>query len=128
MSTFNIDFFELSFLAEACIPPVPIARGTFWQDLINKHYYTMTDGERSRLYTWILKNMRFDIANGDCLMFELRFNPDNQYLVQTKHKGAKETHEAFKVGGLYHVSTSTHIEPKYITEVHKQQPKHEKIN
>ena len=33
MSTFQIDFFELAFLAEACIPPVPIARASFFADL-----------------------------------------------------------------------------------------------
>ena len=30
MSTFEIDFFELAILAEACIPPRPIARAMFW--------------------------------------------------------------------------------------------------
>ena len=40
---FNIDFFELCFLAEACIPPRPIARAMFWDTLINEHYYNLTE-------------------------------------------------------------------------------------
>lgn len=123
MSAFTIDFFELSFLAEACIPPVPIARGTFWQDLINKHFYVMTPNERARLYTWITeRNLRFNLENEDCKMFALRFNPDNQYMITTKYKDKVEAHEAFKVGERYHVSTSSWIEEKYINNVQKINP------
>ena len=56
MSTFNIDFFELSFLAEACIPPRPIARTYFWQNLSKVYWYQMTENERERLFEWINRN------------------------------------------------------------------------
>jgi len=39
---FKIDFLELYFLAEACIPPRPIARAMFWDDLCDKYYHEMT--------------------------------------------------------------------------------------
>ena len=45
MSEFKIDFFELAFLAEACIPPVPIARAMFFADLSDKYYHQMTQEE-----------------------------------------------------------------------------------
>jgi len=41
MESFQIDFFELAFLAEACIPPRPIARMMFWQHLTD-YYITRT--------------------------------------------------------------------------------------
>lgn len=56
MSKFKIDFFELLFLAEACIPPSPIARATFWQNLTNVYYEQMTDNERSRLFSFMNRN------------------------------------------------------------------------
>jgi len=34
MNKFEIEFDELCFLTEACIPPVPIARAMFWEDMI----------------------------------------------------------------------------------------------
>ena len=53
INRFNIDFFEFSFLVEACIPPRPIARAMFWDDVINKYYHVLTDNERQRLFEWI---------------------------------------------------------------------------
>jgi len=39
---FKIDFFELAFLAEACIPERPIARAMFWHSLTDKYWEQMT--------------------------------------------------------------------------------------
>jgi hypothetical protein len=64
MSTFNIDFFEFSFLVEACIPPRPIARSSFWDSVIDKHFHKMTEEERSDLYDWIKKNYYFQDGIG----------------------------------------------------------------
>jgi hypothetical protein len=38
MSNFTIDFFELAVLAEACMPPNPIARTMFWQHLTDVYW------------------------------------------------------------------------------------------
>ena len=43
MSDFTIDFFELAFFAEACIPPSPIARAMFWQNLTKRYWSQMTE-------------------------------------------------------------------------------------
>jgi len=95
MSRFNIDFFEFCFLTEACITPAPIARTHFFQGVSDKHYYQMTDNERKRIYDWILNSHKFDEKDEYCELFKARYNPDNQYLVYTKHKGKDHLHECF---------------------------------
>ena len=119
MSTFTIDFFELSFLAEACIPPRPIARTTFWYDLINKHYHAMTDGERIQLYGWITNNPQFALDDEDCRWFADRFNPDNQYVVTTNYNGEETENKAFKRGERYYIGKDTFIADEYVTSVKK---------
>lgn len=80
---FKIDMFELSFLAEACIPyglGRPIARTVFWQKLINEFYYQMSFEERSRFYVWMMRNE--NLKDSDHILasyFRARFNPENQY-------------------------------------------------
>ena len=121
MSTFEIDFFEFSFLVEACIPPKPIARAVFWLDVIDKHYHKMTSDESSRLYHWIKKNPLFERGLEEnergCVLFEARFNPNNQYIVTTNFSGEAETHRCFKLNDEYHISISTSIQDKYIIKV-----------
>ena len=123
MSRFNIDFFEFSFLVEACIPPRPIARAMFWDDVINHHYNTLTNDERSRLFEWINRNacMQDSIEQGneDCLIFNARFDPDNQYKVHTNYNEKLEVYDAFKWNDRYYTRKNTSIDDKYITKVEK---------
>ena len=83
---FNIDFFEFAFLVEACIPPRPIARTMFWHKVIDQYYFELLPDERRHLYDWITKDWRFkkgiEEENELCLVFEARYNPDNQYLLE----------------------------------------------
>ena len=116
MSKFTIDFFELSFLAEVCIPPVPIARHSFWYDLINVHYELMSDEERTKLHGWITQKDRFDILDSDCKLFDARFNPANQYTVEIQCEGVKEVKDAFLLDGNYYVKINTWIDEKYIID------------
>jgi hypothetical protein len=121
MSRFNIDFFEFSFLVEACIPPRPIARAMFWDDVIDVHYNFLTDNERGRLFEWINRNscMQDGIEEGneDCLLFNARFNPDNQYKVHTNYND--KLYDAFKLNDRYYIKKNTSIEDKYIVKVEK---------
>jgi hypothetical protein len=89
--TFSIDFFELSFLAEACIPPTPIARSCFWDKLINIYYKQLSNNERTKLFDWIARNTKFDLTNEECAWFYNRYNPDNQYTVFTEKHGEFES-------------------------------------
>lgn len=80
---FKIDFFELAFLAESCIPPVPIARQTFWDRLIDEIYDQLNQTQRDRLFEWITANERFDLQNNDCRRFWYKYK---LLLQQVKYK------------------------------------------
>lgn len=128
MSTFTIDFFELAFLAEACIPPRPIARAMFWQSLTDKYWYEMTEGQRAHLFEWLQKNWVYQESlekEEDTQVFHARFNPDNQYMVTTEKIGVTEVHRAFKMGDYYYIKRNTSILEEYIISIEKFIPKRE---
>lgn len=119
---FNIDFFEFSFLVEACIPPRPIARAMFWDDVINKHYHVLTENERQRLFEWINRcdNFTYNLPiNEDCQLFNARFDKENQYEVETKYNSITEKHRVFKWQGKYHISKTQSVNEDYIVEITK---------
>jgi len=128
MSTFTIDFFELAFLAEACIPPRPIARTMFWQNLTNIYWSQMTEGERIHLFEWLQKNWQYEESlskEADTQIFHARFNPKNQYIVKTNYNDKEEMHRAFKMGEKYYTTSSSWIAEEYIVEIEKFAPKRE---
>ena len=122
MSSFTIDFFELSFLAEACIPPRPIARACFWISLTDKYWELMTENERSRLYEWLNRNLRYEESlkeEEDTQIFDARFNPNNQYMVSYDKGNEKGTVRAFLRNDRYWVGTTKYITEEYITSIEK---------
>ena len=128
MSTFTIDFFELAFLAEACIPPRPIARAMFWQSLTDKYWHQMTEGERIHLFEWLQKSWVYEESlkkEADTQIFHARFNPDNQYIVNVDYDGAIGKYIAFKMGDRYYTGRNKWIAEEYITSVEKFTPKRE---
>ena len=118
---FNIDFFEFSFLVEATIPPTPIARSMFWSDVINKYYHVLTEDEREKLFDWINRHgaMKQGIENNDedCLLFNARFDKDNQYKVTTKYDGVVDTVNCFKWKDRYHTSIKKSLLEEYIIDI-----------
>jgi len=128
MSTFTIDFFELAFLAEACIPPRPIARTMFWQSLTDKYWNQMTEGERAHLFEWLQKNSLYEESlktQEDTQVFHSRFNPDNQYIVKTNYNNKEEEHRAFKMKERYYIKSNSWIADDFIVSVEKITPKRE---
>ena len=128
MSTFTIDFYEFAFLVEACIPPRPIARAMFWQDVINKHWHNMTEGERAHLFEWMQKSWVYEESlqkEQDTQIFHARFDPDNQYIVKYTYNGESKEQRAFKMGDRYYIGTSKWIAEEYITSVEKFTPQRE---
>ncbi len=115
---FTIDFFELAFLAEVCIPPVPIARSVFWDNLINVYHGQMTQDERVHLFEWITGEHKFDLSNESCHWFWARFNPEVQYTVTAMDK----EHNAFLLDGKYYVAKNQWIDPSFITNVKRNEP------
>ena len=114
---FKIDFIELAFLAEACIPPRPIARACFWDRLINELYSLMSASERARLYEWMLRCPNFDIDNKDCDWFEARYNPENQYVVAYRSESDRGKVECFLKDGKYWTKKDTWISEEFIESV-----------
>jgi hypothetical protein len=137
MSTFNIDFYELAFLAEACIPPRPIARSMFWNNLTSVYWHKMSDAERAHLFDWMNKNDCYKeslLKQSDTQVFHARFDPDNQYIVTTNWNGRLEEHRVFKQTvresdgestERYYTGINSHIVSEYITSVNKFTPKRE---
>lgn len=123
---FKIDFFELMFLAEACIPPVPIARGYFWDSLTDKHYSQMSKGQRKKAFEWLSRRINDHSGWKDSMgsinsiqMFLNRFDPNNQYRIYTKFDGKEEWYDTFLHKGKYHTTRNTHIAEQWITKVEK---------
>lgn len=112
---FKIDFFELSFLATATIPPVPIARTMFFNRLSDEFYHELDQSQRDRLFEWVTREDRFDIDNGYCEHFWCRFNPYNQYAVTTTYKGESKTVNAYLYNERYHLTKKKSILTEYIT-------------
>jgi hypothetical protein len=126
MSTFEIDFFELAFLAEACIPPRPIARAMFWQSLTDKYWYQFTEDERIHLFEWLQKSWVYEESlakEEDTQVFHARFDPYNQYMIRTNYDGKEEEHRAFKIGDRYYTKRNTWISKEYILSVEQFTPK-----
>lgn len=114
---FSIDFYELCFLAEACMPPSPIARTSFWQSLTSRYWEYMTEAQRASMYGWISRTHRYDTSNDDIKLFDARFNPGNQYkLLSTLHE---DEYRAFLMDGKYYVSHNTFIPEEYIKTVER---------
>lgn len=116
---FNIDFFEFSFLVEACLPKKPIARTVFFHRVIDEFYHVLNKDERCRLFEWINRNSSFDLKEEDSQLFYSRYNPDNQYLVKTLFKGKEDSVECFKYKDRYYTTRQTSINEDFITDIKK---------
>lgn len=118
--SFNIDFWELVFLAEACIPPTPIARGCFWDKLCNEHYEKLSENERKRMFEFLKDKL--DLNNEEARFFFARYNPLNQYLVSSFFEGKAGEHHAFMWNSEFHVSKTKIINKEYIKEWKRKIP------
>lgn len=114
---FTIDFFELAFLTEACLPPSPIARNTFFMNVIDVHYHKMSKDQRQHFFTWIGSKLNMEYE--DSKLFHARFNPDNQYLVTSIYQHEKQQTEAFLHEEKYMISSNRFVNDKYIESVDK---------
>lgn len=117
---FDIDFIEFAFLVEACIPPRPIARAMFWDDVIDKYYNVLNEGERKRLFEWVQLNPSFKIEEPDCAWFWHRYNPEMQYVVTTKFNDKEEKHDCFLFKDRYYTNKNGWVANEYIINVEKK--------
>ena len=114
---YGINFEEFKILVSATIPPRPIARAMFWNDVCDTYYHEMTPDERVQLFEWILRSPYFKLINDQCAMFYARFNPKRQYIVHTQVDVSKEIHETYRFKGRYYTSKNKSMNEDYITKI-----------
>lgn len=115
----TIEFWELVFLAEVCIPPVPIARGGVWDRIIDIHYKNLTDWCRNKLFEIITKRPNFDKNNEDCQWFYARYNPSNQFKVHCFFQGKPQIVDCFRKDNEYFVGKNKSINMTYVKKITK---------
>jgi hypothetical protein len=113
---FIIDFFELAFLTETCLPPTTIARHSFFMNVIDIYYNQMSWEQRKHFYQWIGKKL--NLEQEESQIFMARFNPDNQYKLKTLYQGEEKEQEAFLLKDKFMVSSNRSVNPDYI--IHKE--------
>ena len=116
---FQIDFFELAFLTEACLPPSPIARHCFFMNVIDRHYHYMNWEQRKHLFEWIGKKLNMEYEESK--IFYARYNPDNQFNVKILNGEIEENVEAFLFKEKYMISSNGRVNENNIKSVEKIQ-------
>jgi hypothetical protein len=114
---FEIDFFELMFLAESVIPEKPIARSMCFDDFSEVHYQKMTENQRVNFFEHVQKCYGFTLKNEQCRHFFARFNPKNQYLVSCFHNGVADTIQCYFFDEEYRTSKNRFVNRDYIRKV-----------
>lgn len=109
---FVIDFFELAFLTESCLPASTIARHCFFMNTIDRYYFQMTWEQRKHFFEWI--SPKLNMEHEESRIFHARYNPENQYLVKTSHEGKEEAVEAFLFENKYMITSARRINQDYI--------------
>lgn len=141
MSKFQIDYFELMFLAEACIPPAPIARACFWDKMIDEYYHQLSWYERRHLHEYFQRNLYYEdklknLTNNEIGHFDARYNPGNQYIV--KYYSSEENKQSdsdvvliqhcYLWENLYHTQINRWILPERIISAEKMDLSHDKFD
>ena len=118
METFSITFTELLLLMGNSIPP---KNELTWNQTIDRHYRLMTTYQRNTMFEYISKieeyQERLKEGNGSCLLFQERFDPQNQYELEMV---SGITIDVFKRKDGYHVGIKTPIIPEMIKSVTKK--------
>lgn len=119
MSKFEIDFFELMFLAESVIPKRPIARSMCFDSFSEVHYHKMSDNERQAFFDHVTSCHGFDLNNEQCAHFYARFKYNNQYRITTLFNGEQKVVDAYLYNGNFHVKQNQFIEKNYIIKTER---------
>ena len=114
---FVIDFFELAFLTEVCLPASTIARHCFFMNTIDRYYFQMSWEQRKHFFEWITPKLKME--HEESRIFHARYNPENQYLVKTSFEGKEEEVEAFLFEDKYMITSARRVNDEYILSVEK---------
>ncbi|MCP4665170.1 MAG: hypothetical protein GY849_02295 [Deltaproteobacteria bacterium] len=115
----NANFNELKLLASVCIPDVPIARAMFFENLSSVYYSQMDRNQQKEMFEFISSYKNFNIENEYCLQFHDRFNPENQYKIETNFENKIEFYDAYLHNCQYYISKNICIDKKYIKTITK---------
>lgn len=117
MKPFQIDFFELMFLAESVIPPRPIARSMCFDDFSEVHYHKMNEDQRKQFFEHVQNCHGFTLENEQCSHFFARFNPKNQYLVSCFFNAQAQDVVCYRHDEKYKTSKTRSVNPEYIKKI-----------
>lgn len=121
---FSIDFFELLFLTQVCIPPVPIARAMLFERVSDEFYHQLSDSQRLQMLRVVEESPKFSIDEPDCYHFHCRYSQDTQYLVTAK---TGERIECYLFKDRYHIRKDTFVDPGQIESVIKLNIKEDRL-
>ena len=113
----TIDYFEFIVLIEASWHSGTILRHSIMEKAINVWYRDLSWNERARAYEFF--NRTQEAKNEIQERFLARFNPDNQFRVESVGKGLKRTDILYLYDGKYWDSTTSYADEKYIKKVEK---------
>lgn len=117
MNKFEIDFFELMFLAESVMPEGPIARSMCFDDFSERHYHKMSKNQRLQFFEHVQRQSNFDLENEQCRHFYARFNPKNQYLVSCFYNGKAEVIQCYMFEEEYRTEKNRFVNREYIKSI-----------
>lgn len=93
-----------------------------WIKLVDKYWHGMSEETRRETFDhWVSTPDFRDMLEQDenVKIFFARFNPDNQFTVNTELYSTVNKHRAFKWKDRYHVGSLGKLNQDYITDVEK---------
>lgn len=117
-----IDRHEFTVLIEASWHAGTILRHSIMEKGINVWYHEMSEEDRVRVYEFFNRtksdpeDRKIEIQQ----KFLARYNPDNQYVVQTKSGEKYESTNAYKFDNQYFINTDTFLSKGHTTNVDKK--------
>ena len=116
---YNINFFELMFLAESVVGQKTIGRVSCFKDFSERHFHNMSWEERKQFRMHVVNSNNFDHNNEDCQRFKARFDFSQNYMVHLKNENREEVVEAYLFSGKYWTSERSFCAPEYIVKAIK---------
>lgn len=91
-----------------------------WIKLVDKYWHAMSEETRKNCFDTLVSNPEFpNMTQDEVKLFCARFDPDNQFTVNTNYKGTVNKMRAFKWKDRYYVGSRASINDEYITSVEK---------
>jgi hypothetical protein len=92
-----------------------------WIKLVDKYWHAMSEETRKDTFEALVSHSDFldMIEHEEVKLFHARFDPDNQFTVNTNYKGTVNKMRAFKWKDRYYVGSRASVNDEYITSVEK---------